>query len=279
MSDVRCRIRLRSTAKTLPQAQVELGRLIATASAGRHPDSAVKVAELIDGYVKVAEWDLSTRTSNDSYIRRVIRPALGHLEVRKVRGPLLDQLYARLKRCSNLACTGAPFTEHRNIPRLVIDPAGSRSAWEQIAEVLREAISTGMLSPGESLPSVRDIHELQGVRTSTVQRALSALADEGLLVIRQGRTATVAGETDAAAIISRGRRPERGHDCKLSGCRTHMCSPMKPKTIGNIHSILSGAFSAAERWEWVDRNPADSAKPPTITQGKKRHAVPRLRGG
>jgi hypothetical protein len=54
---------------------------------------------------------------------------------------------------------------------------------------------------------------------------------------------------------------------------------MKPKTIGNIHSILSGAFSAAERWEWVDRNPADSAKPPTITQGKKRHAVPRLRGG
>jgi integrase len=49
---------------------------------------------------------------------------------------------------------------------------------------------------------------------------------------------------------------------------------MKPKTIGNIHSILSGAFAAAERWEWVDRNPAESAKPPTVSQGKKRPAIP-----
>jgi hypothetical protein len=31
--------------------------------------------------------------------------------------------------------------------------------------------------------------------------------------------------------------------------------------IRNIH-ILSRAFDAAQRWEWIDRNPADSAKPP-----------------
>ena len=37
--------------------------------------------------------------------------------------------------------------------------------------------------------------------------------------------------------------------------------------------ILSGAFEAAERWEWIDRNPADSARPPTVTQ-KKRPATP-----
>jgi integrase len=29
---------------------------------------------------------------------------------------------------------------------------------------------------------------------------------------------------------------------------------------------LSGAFSAAERWEWIARNPAESAKPPAITR-------------
>ena len=28
-------------------------------------------------------------------------------------------------------------------------------------------------------------------------------------------------------------------------------------------SILSGAFAAAQRREWTDRNPAESAKPPT----------------
>ncbi len=29
------------------------------------------------------------------FIRRTIKPALGHLEVRKVRGPILDKLYTR----------------------------------------------------------------------------------------------------------------------------------------------------------------------------------------
>ncbi len=38
---------------------------------------------------------------------------------------------------------------------------------------------------------------------------------------------------------------------------------MKASTIRGIHSILSGAFAAGQRWEWTDRNPAESAKPPT----------------
>ena len=41
---------------------------------------------------------------------------------------------------------------------------------------------------------------------------------------------------------------------------------MKPSTIRGIHSILSGAFAAAQRWEWTDRNPAESAKPSTTTR-------------
>ncbi len=59
----------------------------------------------------------------------------------------------------------------------------------------------------------------------------------------------------------------------LSGCRPHACEPMSRSTIHTIHSILSGAFEAAHRWEWVDFNPAASAKPPTMRQ-KKRTATP-----
>jgi integrase len=44
---------------------------------------------------------------------------------------------------------------------------------------------------------------------------------------------------------------------------------MKPSTIRQIHSILSGAVDTAKRWEWADFNPADSAKPPTATTTKK----------
>ncbi len=48
-------------------------------------------------YAAVAEWDVSTRQTNEGFIRRTINPALGPLKVRKVRGPILDQLYSRLK--------------------------------------------------------------------------------------------------------------------------------------------------------------------------------------
>ena len=84
------------------------------------------------------------------------------MEIRKIRGPVLDLLYARLKRCSDLACTGKPFTEHRNVPCLEVDPADSRPAWQQVADAVRDAISAGTPGPGEPLPSVREMHELQG---------------------------------------------------------------------------------------------------------------------
>jgi hypothetical protein len=52
------------------------------------------VAQLLDQYVSTAGWDLSTLQSNLGYIRRTINPILGSLQVRKVRGPILDTLYA-----------------------------------------------------------------------------------------------------------------------------------------------------------------------------------------
>ena len=53
----------------------------------------------------------------DGYIRRTIK-LCSDMQVRKVRGPVLDMFYARLKKCGDLACNGRPFTEHRNVPML-----------------------------------------------------------------------------------------------------------------------------------------------------------------
>ena len=94
----RQQIRLRSTVKDELQAQIELGRLLKEASEGRTPETGATVARLMDEYAPIAEWDVSTRQTNEGFIRRTIKPALGHLKVRKVRGPILDQLYTRLKR-------------------------------------------------------------------------------------------------------------------------------------------------------------------------------------
>jgi hypothetical protein len=76
-------------------AQTELGKLFAMAQAGRQPDSDVTVAQLLDQHVSTAGWGVSTQVSSLGYIRRIIKPALGSTQVRKVRGPLLGSLYAR----------------------------------------------------------------------------------------------------------------------------------------------------------------------------------------
>jgi integrase len=122
-----------------------------------------------------------------------------------------------------------------------------------------------MLAAGEPLPSVREMSARQDVPVATLQHALTVLAEEGLVVVRQGRTAVVAG--DVVADRRSGRAPRgRDHDCKRAGCQPHVCKPMTAKTIRNVHSILSSAFATAKRWEWIAWNPAESAKPPASTR-------------
>ena len=145
--------RFRKTCKTELAAQIELGKLLEQVLAGRQPESGATVAQLLDQYAQVAEWDLSTRTGFEGYIRRTIKPALEHMQVRKVCGPVLDMFYARLKKCGDLACSGRPFAEHRNVPTLRVKPADLRPAW-QVADALRDAIQTRALPPGASLPSM-----------------------------------------------------------------------------------------------------------------------------
>ena len=189
-------IRLKSTVRTEQQAHIELGRLLKEASEGRTPESDATVAKLLDQYLPIAGWDLSTRESNLGYIRRTIKPAIGSMQVRKVRGPLLDTFYARLMRCGNLACTGRPFTEHRNVPDLRSDPSDPRPEWQQAADKLRAAIETGELAPGDALPSVPDLAQLQGLKPGTIRHVFIALAEAGLVHIRHGRTTTVTGEPE-----------------------------------------------------------------------------------
>jgi len=190
--------------------------------------------------------------------------------VRKVQGPILDTFYGRLKKCGDLGCNGKPFTEHHNVPDLRPSDQDGRLDWEQVADGIRAAIESGTLPVGADLPSVRDLQEWQGICRTTLQRAFRELSDEGLIVVRQGRTAVVTGDVpeDSQPGLRRWR-PGPGHDCTLAGCARHVCSPMKPGTIRQIHSILSGAFDAAKRWKWVDENPAESARSPTVRHVKR----------
>jgi hypothetical protein len=70
-------IRLKATAKTEQQAYIELGRLLKEAAEGRTPESGATMATLLDEYAAIAPWDVSTRQTNEGFIRRTIKPGLG----------------------------------------------------------------------------------------------------------------------------------------------------------------------------------------------------------
>jgi hypothetical protein len=226
------------------QARVVLGRLLAQAAEGRRPDTNVTVADVLARYLAVAELDPSTRATYAGYIRRTILPALGAMELRKVRGPLLDTFYARLRRCGDLTCTGRPFTEHRKFPDLIIESGDSRCAWRRACAAIRDAASSGQLALGEQLPSVRELAAQHGLPVAALRRAFEELAREGVITVRHGRRAIVSGGPSPPP-MSRPQAGDAGHDCARAGCQPHRCRPISPKTIRQIHAIHADAFAAA----------------------------------
>ena len=62
-----------------------------------------------------------------------------------------------------------------------------RPVYKQLIEQTEQAIVSGIFSPGERLPSVRDLAAEAGVNPNTMQRALAQLETEGL--VRTERTA------------------------------------------------------------------------------------------
>lgn len=57
-------------------------------------------------------------------------------------------------------------------------------------------------------------------------------------------------------------RSDELHDCATAGCVPHRCRPMAAATVRQIHSMISGALSAAVRWDWVGTNVARVAQRP-----------------
>ena len=70
--------------------------------------------------------------------------------------------------------------------------SGDRPVYQQIMENIRGAVLRGELSPGGKVPSVRDLAAAAQVNPNTMQRAMTELEREGLLVGggTSGRTVT-----------------------------------------------------------------------------------------
>jgi GntR family transcriptional regulator len=73
-----------------------------------------------------------------------------------------------------------------------IDETDSRPIYLQLVGQIKEQVMSGALSPGDELPSVRELSTNLGVNLHTVHRAYQKLRDEGVIQLRLGRRAKVA---------------------------------------------------------------------------------------
>ena len=70
---------------------------------------------------------------------------------------------------------------------IVLDYRDKRPLNEQVAEKIMNLIAQGGLSPGEKLPSVRNLALDLSVNPNTVQRAYAALEEKGYITTITGR--------------------------------------------------------------------------------------------
>lgn len=100
------------------EAATDVAGLLRQAESGKHPDRSATVAHLFERWLAVADLEVSTRETNEGYIRRVFAPTIGDMPIRKLqdRVDILDRLYGHLRDCSQL-CGGKPGLIDHRTPR------------------------------------------------------------------------------------------------------------------------------------------------------------------
>jgi GntR family transcriptional regulator len=92
--------------------------------------------------------------------------------------------------------------------RIDIGTGNPNPIYKQIMEQVRQAVVSLDLSPGDRMPSVRQLAEQLVINPNTVSRAYAELNREGLLVSKQGRGIFVAERRMPFSVEERLRRLE-----------------------------------------------------------------------
>lgn len=81
--------------------------------------------------------------------------------------------------------------------------------WQQIRALMVRELETGAWKPGEAIPSELELASRYRVSLGTARRAVDALADENLVVRRQGKGTFVATHTEERTSVPRFLRIRR----------------------------------------------------------------------
>lgn len=80
----------------------------------------------------------------------------------------------------------------------IVDPHSGVPAYRQLLEQVKFQIASGLLEPGDELPSTRALSAELRLNPMTISKAYQLLEHEGVLERRRGQTLTVAALSDKA---------------------------------------------------------------------------------
>jgi len=80
------------------------------------------------------------------------------------------------------------------------NPSSGVPIYLQLMEQVKHGIETGALRPGEQLPGIRPLAEELVINPNTVAKAYRELEHEGVIELRQGAGAFVAGNAGAKKV-------------------------------------------------------------------------------
>jgi GntR family transcriptional regulator len=69
---------------------------------------------------------------------------------------------------------------------LVVDPHSGIPVYRQLVEQIRFHVASGLLKPGEEIPSTRALSAKLGINPMTISKAFALLEEDGVLVRRPG---------------------------------------------------------------------------------------------
>jgi GntR family transcriptional regulator len=84
-----------------------------------------------------------------------------------------------------------------------LNPAAGQPLYLQLMQQIRHAVEHGALEPGDQLPGIRTLAEELLISPTTVAKTYSELEHEGLLELRQGAGAFVAGRRRGLSQVHR----------------------------------------------------------------------------
>jgi len=86
-----------------------------------------------------------------------------------------------------------------------IDRDSYEPAYVQLVNSLRHSMASGLLRPGDQLPSEAQMRERYGVSPMTIRRAINILVDQGIVMAEQGRGTFVRPVAMSAATFQLGQ--------------------------------------------------------------------------